>query len=165
MTARGRGKGLELEISRANGKYRENGWAFVARQEPPVQAIGRRLKRCKPGLPDFMGFVRLRSGLVPVLFDAKETHRRRWPIRRGGGLEDHQVAAMLEFEEMGGIAFVYLAYMPNEERADRRDFLIRIRALMDEGLPKTLPIEIAESIGAETRSGDWLVSPFLEILE
>jgi len=163
LAGKGRGKQLELEIGRCNRKYMGNGWAFVVRQEVPVVAIGRKLRRTKAAIPDFMGFVRFRGQSIPVLFDAKETHRRRWPIRSGGGLEEHQIEAMVAFEAMGGIAFVYLAYMADEDRAERRDFLIRIEALLSEDLPKTIPIEIAENIGAETRSGDWLITPFLEI--
>ena len=91
MAGKGRGKQLETEIARCNRKYQDNLWAFVVRQEVPVVAIGRKLRRTKAAIPDFMGFVKFRGQSIPVLFDAKETHRRRWPIRSGGGLEEHQI--------------------------------------------------------------------------
>lgn len=163
MAGKGRGKQLETEIGRCNRKYQENRWAFVVRQEVPVVAIGRKLRRTKAAIPDFMGFVKFRGQSIPVLFDAKETHRRRWPIRSGGGLEEHQIEAMRTFEEMGGVAFVYLAYMPTEDRPERRDFMIRIGALLSEDLPKTIPIDVAESIGTETIGGEWLLHPFMRI--
>lgn len=160
--SKGRGKTLEGDIDRANALYRERGSAFVVRQEIPTTRVRGRLQLCNRALPDYMGVIgafwvtaNSHLGPIPVMMEAKETHRARWPI---SGLEAHQLAAMLEFERIGGLAFVYVAYITDTPHLlTRRDFVIPVGALSDPALPRTLPPAIAEQIGARVPiPGQWL---------
>ena len=161
----GRGKLLERELGAIHAAYMAEGTAFIVRQEVPTQQIGRKLVRVKRAVPDFFGFIsqffqsdrwpdRFQPSCSSVLFDCKMTIRNRWPKSRGGGLETHQLDLLEKHSSMGGLSFVYVAYMPNEKRGDRVDYILDIGKL--ELCSATIPIAEMEEHGLRVHGCDWL---------
>ena len=137
----------------------EKGTAFIIRQEVPTQQKGSKLVRVKRAVPDFFGFIDSacvrcvwRSG--SVLFDCKMTSRDRWPKLRGGGLEPHQLDLLEKHSSMGGLSFVFVAYMPNEKRAERLDYILDVGKL--DLCSATIPIAEMEEHGLRVNGCDWL---------
>ena len=143
-----RGKALEGYLDHLHLLYRQRRWAFVAKQQIPTSVVKGTLVRSAKALPDYMGFVSGVYDTFPILFDAKETRQARWPT---SNLEPHQLRYMQEFERIGGIAFVYLSYMPGRANRSRSDFLISPAAI--ELASKTVPIEEMREIGVAVPAG------------
>ena len=146
-----------------HASYMDNGTAFIIRQEVPTQQKGSKLVRVKRAVPDFFGFIDhvlqlygsdTTTSPVPVLFDCKMTTRDRWPKLRGGGLEPHQLDYLKKCSSMGGLSFVYVAYMPNEKRAVRSDYILDVGKL--DLCSATIPIAEMEEHGLRVNGCDWL---------
>lgn len=92
------GKVLEDYLERLHRLYERRGWAWVRKIDPPRTSSGSYRGK---GPPDFLGHIRG----IPVVFDAKRTHRTFWAFSL---LSHHQAKDLDSALITGACAFLAL---------------------------------------------------------
>lgn len=116
-THAGRGTAWEALIEQHARRYAATGRAIVLRTPPPVRLLGRlpgghwRAVMTADGPPDYAMLI-ARESLppVPVLCEAKHNQSGRWPLAQ---IHPHQAAALLRWQQLGGLAAVLLGHAPS----------------------------------------------------
>lgn len=138
-----RGSALEDIINRSNDSYREKKLALIQKVPTPITPISidkesRHITLAyfdQKSTVDYIGAV---QG-IPVCFDAKECAVETFPLHN---IHPHQIAFMREFEEQGGISFIFLSYtVKNEIYYLPFDEILLFWTRMEEGGRKSFTYE------------------------
>lgn len=106
----GRGKPLELAISRSGRDYRKAGRAMLVRQSPPISNGPDGLLFYAGDAPiDFLGCV---AGGRALALESKSTQRVSWPIAE---LRDDQREALGQMHRLGAHTAVILSFDEHQE--------------------------------------------------
>ncbi len=103
-----RGSTLEEQINYTNESYREKHLALIQKIPTPITPVEidkqkRHITLAYFGQKSTVDYIGAVQG-IPVCFDAKECAESTFPLQN---VHSHQIQFMKEFEEQGGIAFLF----------------------------------------------------------
>lgn len=111
-----RGSVLEEVVNMANEQYRKMGVALIQKIPTPIKPVEFDSKKRTITLGYFeqrstVDYIGVMQG-VPLCFDAKETRQKGLPV---ANVHPHQVEFMREFSEQGGLAFLLVHFVDEDD--------------------------------------------------